>query len=102
MKKPRDLRCAVFSLRVPRREAGGTYFSDSTQAASFLASASLTWGLAGMGTGPQTPLPPFMILAARSEEHTSELKSQSNLVCRLLLEKKKKTAVDIHTHIRVC
>src|SRR2546430_3536520 len=32
----------------------------------------------------------------RSEEHTSELQSQSNLVCRLLLEKKKvnRTAVD--------
>src|SRR5205085_11168338 len=29
-------------------------------------------------------------LALRSEEHTSELQSQSNLVCRLLLEKKKK------------
>src|SRR5438270_4120373 len=29
-------------------------------------------------------------LRARSEEHTSELQSQSNLVCRLLLEKKKK------------
>src|SRR6266567_8348653 len=28
--------------------------------------------------------------ADRSEEHTSELQSQSNLVCRLLLEKKKK------------
>src|SRR3989475_5976205 len=32
-------------------------------------------------------------LAARSEEHTSELQSQSNLVCRLLLEKKKKREV---------
>src|SRR2546430_4507369 len=29
------------------------------------------------------------LLGARSEEHTSELQSQSNLVCRLLLEKKK-------------
>src|SRR5256886_7023319 len=29
----------------------------------------------------------------RSEEHTSELQSQSNLVCRLLLEKKKKALV---------
>src|SRR2546430_8587063 len=29
--------------------------------------------------------------APRSEEHTSELQSQSNLVCRLLLEKKKHT-----------
>src|SRR2546427_2336334 len=31
---------------------------------------------------------------ARSEEHTSELQSQSNLVCRLLLEKKKKALAD--------
>src|SRR2546430_6378495 len=30
------------------------------------------------------------VLGSRSEEHTSELQSQSNLVCRLLLEKKKK------------
>src|SRR5207302_2873299 len=30
-------------------------------------------------------------LGARSEEHTSELQSRENLVCRLLLEKKKKT-----------
>src|SRR2546430_10895187 len=29
----------------------------------------------------------------RSEEHTSELQSQSNLVCRLLLEKKKTTTI---------
>src|SRR3989475_4763075 len=35
----------------------------------------------------------------RSEEHTSELQSQSNLVCRLLLEKKKKNLVSpISTH----
>src|SRR3989475_4412801 len=36
--------------------------------------------------------PPLLLLderAGRSEEHTSELQSQSNLVCRLLLEKKK-------------
>src|SRR2546430_7995992 len=32
--------------------------------------------------------------AGRSEEHTSELQSQSNLVCRLLLEKKKKKDCD--------
>src|SRR2546430_14466631 len=30
-------------------------------------------------------------IVSRSEEHTSELQSQSNLVCRLLLEKKKST-----------
>src|SRR2546427_7520256 len=31
----------------------------------------------------------FDVAGCRSEEHTSELQSQSNLVCRLLLEKKK-------------
>src|SRR2546430_12328713 len=38
-------------------------------------------------------------LTKRSEEHTSELQSQSNLVCRLLLEKKKKTlSPALHLH----
>src|SRR5260370_27317561 len=35
-------------------------------------------------------LPNFCSLDKRSEEHTSELQSHLNLVCRLLLEKKKK------------
>src|SRR2546430_11157029 len=33
----------------------------------------------------------YCFFVSRSEEHTSELQSQSNLVCRLLLEKKKNT-----------
>src|SRR2546430_13629493 len=38
----------------------------------------------------------------RSEEHTSELQSQSNLVCRLLLEKKKKNKIrSYHSHSRL-
>src|SRR2546427_5978444 len=36
----------------------------------------------------------FVGVKDRSEEHTSELQSQSNLVCRLLLEKKKKQKHD--------
>src|SRR5688572_28146016 len=43
----------------------------------------LSWG----NSGPRLTL----VGKGRSEEHTSELQSQSNLVCRLLLEKKKKT-----------
>src|SRR2546430_7957215 len=51
----------------------------------------LVHGLAGMflfaaAADARKPMPPTY----RSEEHTSELQSQSNLVCRLLLEKKKK------------
>src|SRR6266478_3942534 len=41
------------------------------------------WITAGMGA-------PVLKKPTRSEEHTSELQSQSKLVCRLLLEKKKK------------
>src|SRR2546430_13660533 len=48
----------------------------------------------GSGTsvfGPNTDVPLPGMKVMRSEEHTSELQSQSNLVCRLLLEKKKRT-----------
>src|SRR2546430_6022157 len=48
--------------------------------------------------GAREPFAPAFALpdlrGDRSEEHTSELQSQSNLVCRLLLEKKK------HKHLR--
>src|SRR2546427_2718130 len=51
-------------------------------------------------------IPPAMRLAGgrwrqdgRSEEHTSELQSQSNLVCRLLLEKKKKKKKQTTTQV---
>src|SRR5688572_31236190 len=37
----------------------------------------------------------------RSEEHTSELQSQSNLVCRLLLEKKKKTKQMLKSNLNI-
>src|SRR2546430_11977110 len=40
---------------------------------------------------------PIELVRARSEEHTSELQSQSNLVCRLLLEKKKDTQLTCTT-----
>src|SRR5438034_7274530 len=36
---------------------------------------------------------------ARSEEHTSELQSHSDLVCRLLLEKKKKNKSNLHSEM---
>src|SRR5438093_7714835 len=37
-----------------------------------------------------------MIVRSRSEEHTSELQSLTNLVCRLLLEKKKELCCGLH------
>src|SRR5262249_57821918 len=38
----------------------------------------------------------------RSEEHTSELQSLTNLVCRLLLEKKKKSCQPARTALKIC
>src|SRR3712207_8564304 len=47
-------------------------------------------------SGPSSP--PSRGRCRRSEEHTSELQSRQYLVCRLLLEKKKKTSVQtMHT-----
>src|SRR5688572_30938490 len=61
----------------PTREASAVYFPSP--AISSLGSPQLTTRA--------TRWP-------RSEEHTSELQSQSNLVCRLLLEKKKKHKIE--------
>src|SRR5256886_13548016 len=69
------------------------------------------WAAAGDGRNPEllaragdpvvflTPEIVLRAIGARSEEHTSELQSQSNLVCRLLLEKKKKTKNNIYALI---
>src|SRR5947207_11483410 len=46
--------------------------------------------IAGRDVGRERPQGVERRLAARSEEHTSELQSHSDLVCRLLLEKKKR------------
>src|SRR5256885_8333524 len=56
----------------------------------------MMFGYASDETPSLMPLP--IVLAHRSEEHTSELQSPCNLVCRLLLEKKKKLSVDGAQH----
>src|SRR2546430_17544923 len=59
---------------------GNAIFSSSSKRANFCASSATLRPRHTEHVGRVT----------RSEEHTSELQSQSNLVCRLLLEKKKK------------
>src|SRR5258708_32079803 len=49
---------------------------------------------------PQVHLPPQPTRHPRSEEHTSELQSPDHLVCRLLLEKKKKKMQIISDRLR--
>src|SRR2546422_9148616 len=45
---------------------------------------------------PYTGSDPLTLALSRSEEHTSELQSRLHLVCRLLLEKKKKKKININ------
>src|SRR5205823_14105562 len=51
---------------------------------------STGWPLSAVALGGVASAPTAAIRALRSEEHTSELQSLAYLVCRLLLEKKKK------------
>src|SRR5439155_20223999 len=60
--------------------------------------AAVQLGLANEGLGDQNELHG----GSRSEEHTSELQSRGHLVCRLLLEKKKKTVATAKRNATVC
>src|SRR2546430_9156947 len=80
----------VFFFLMIRRPPRSTLFPYTTL---FRSVRSHPGGSTAADAGcPRPPAPRAGLPgAARSEEHTSELQSQSNLVCRLLLEKKKIT-----------
>src|SRR5260370_20138404 len=86
--------CAPYSLfffLMIRRPPRSTLFPYTTLFRSPVGSAQ--WATGGHAAGPhrQRPGPRAECERAhRSEEHTSELQSHLNLVCRLLLEKKKR------------
>src|SRR2546430_7660651 len=90
-----------FFFLMIRRPPRSTLFPYTSLFRSRVARANTRRAYAGVidrlvaQLGPGRPL--------RSEEHTSELQSQSNLVCRLLLEKKKKgkrtTILTHHSHL---
>src|SRR5438034_7837486 len=64
----------------------------------FLVFALVVWSLARYyfpAVLSQSPPWEYWVLGVRSEEHTSELQSHSDLVCRLLLEKKKKKNMSV-------
>src|SRR2546427_4674223 len=81
-------------IRRPPRSTLFPYTTLFRSAGSGLGRRALQWLFPGaqVHRARRSPGQPARIAGrqARSEEHTSELQSQSNLVCRLLLEKKKK------------
>src|SRR2546425_8147672 len=86
-----------FFFLMIRRPPRSTLFPYTTLFRS--TSRSNTTGLTAdprASTGP----PPSLCEGRRSEEHTSELQSLAYLVCRLLLEKKKKNTNHASHHLR--
>src|SRR6516164_9976967 len=75
-----------FFFLMIRRPPRSTLFPYTTL---FRSPASAGWRRSSPGSTNARP-------ASRSEEHTSELQSQFHLVCRLLLEKKKKNIIFLH------
>src|SRR5699024_12705760 len=80
--------------------------SSSTGCGNILAPVTATTTLPGMDTtmscqsGHLPHTATWGLLGARSEEHTSELQSRFDLVCRLLLEKKNTRLLHIHVKVR--
>src|SRR5205807_8634444 len=74
----------LFFFLLIRRPPRSTLFPYTTLFRSCRCSALRTWC---------TPIAAAISVMLRSEEHTSELQSPCNLVCRLLLEKKKEHSV---------
>src|SRR5438093_12907210 len=73
-----------FFFLMIRRPPRSTLFPYTTLFRSCSTCCSIRWVTNGSRRAPASGR------SARSEEHTSELQSLTNLVCRLLLEKKKK------------
>src|SRR5260370_15408781 len=94
---PRSLFFFFLMIRRPPRSTLFPYTTlfrslDFSAAALGLAwGFGLGWGFGSLATGTAAKEPK----PQRSEEHTSELQSHLNLVCRLLLEKKNKASLTI-------
>src|SRR2546427_4310376 len=80
----------VNASRAPNTTGSGAKYVNSYQVGLAVTSWELDF-FGRIGSLKEAALAQYLeVTARRSEEHTSELQSQSNLVCRLLLEKKNK------------
>src|SRR2546430_9586366 len=76
-----------------RRPPRSTLFPYTTLFRSYQVKLAAIYAKIPMAVGTHRLTVQSLDRSGRSEEHTSELQSQSNLVCRLLLEKKKNACV---------
>src|SRR2546430_11376314 len=90
----RPPRSTLFPYTTLFRSAGSSGLAGARGGANLDRASSGRRGCGlGIYGGRSGRVGPAQFEGKRSEEHTSELQSQSNLVCRLLLEKKKEDAV---------
>src|SRR5436309_11505888 len=103
--------CFVFFFLMIRRPPRSTLFPYTTLFRSFLIpdvmvglwlALSYYFFLRSLDEETPSRLTCWGFAAVRSEEHTSELQSRENLVCRLLLEKKKKNRLKGHNRSNNC
>src|SRR2546430_13674691 len=83
----RPPRSTLFPYTTLFRSDLAEVYTPTPEERTLAAELTRSRGVSSIGTG--TSVKPFSFVnSTRSEEHTSELQSQSNLVCRLLLDKK--------------
>src|SRR3712207_8905572 len=87
----------VFFFLMIRRPPRSTLFPYTTLFRSVAPIAEAKETMRVPSQRPKMAPAASVMIAARSEEHTSELQSRQYLVCRLLLEKKKKYHITILT-----
>src|SRR5690606_39708414 len=86
----RQTRKTTWKPSVPGSEIGRNRFIHNARTTTYPTVTNATVATIRRFTTPPIPAYPRST-PSRSEEHTSELQSRENLVCRLLLEKKKQT-----------
>src|SRR5437016_11001828 len=96
----------MFFFLMIRRPPRSTLFPYTTLFRSDQRSDSITWTKAWSHRPTATAITVLLALGLlaqglRSEEHTSELQSLTNLVCRLLLEKKNHNKIILQTRQRI-
>src|SRR5260221_1479227 len=96
----RPPRSTLFPYTTLFRSISGTPAAASAEHHAFLSSV----GMNSCTLCNPSRMPTSRTKTSRSEEHTSELQSHSDLVCRLLLEKKKRhgTARTLHQDYTFC
>src|SRR5438034_3530230 len=88
-----EARSRGFRVSCAAGEAAGSHHGRARGTRRRSGTCSSTRWPGGRLNTPSTSVTGSLTLPKRSEEHTSELQSHSDLVCRLLLEKKKKTTL---------